>query len=110
MILDGEKGPFSVGANIGGAYRAKAQIGTAEIGSEGRYSVAAGYRIGPVIRVIADMFGTTRFSSAAGENTLEIDGGPADHAAQFTAHDSRSRADPPWLKAWARRSSAASWA
>ncbi len=75
VILDGEKGPFSVGANIGGAYRAKAQIGNAEIGSEGRYSVAAGYRIGPVFRVIADAFGTTRFSSAAGENTLEIAGG-----------------------------------
>ena len=75
VILDGEKGPFSVGANLGGAYRSKAQIGNAEIGSEGRYSVAAGYRIGPVIRVIVDAFGTTRFSSSAGENTLEIDGG-----------------------------------
>ena len=75
LILDGEKGPFSVGANIGGAYRPVAQIGTAEIGSEARYSVAAGYRIGPIVRVIVDMFGTTRFSSAAGENTLEIDGG-----------------------------------
>jgi len=75
LILDGEKGPFSVGANIGGAYRSTAQIGNAQVGSEGRYSVAAGYRIGPLIRVIADMFGTTRFSTAAGENTLEIDGG-----------------------------------
>jgi OmpA-OmpF porin, OOP family len=75
VILDGEKGPFSIGANIGGAYRPTAQIGNAQIGSEGRYSVAAGYRIGPVVRVIADAFGTTRFSSAAGENTLEIDGG-----------------------------------
>ena len=75
LILDGEKGPFAVGANIGGAYRPTAQIGAAEIGSEGRYSVAAGYRIGPVVRVIADMFGTTRFSTTAGENTLEIDGG-----------------------------------
>ena len=75
LILDGEKGPFSVGANIGGAYRPTAHIGNATIGPEGRYSVAAGYRIGPVIRVIADMFGTTRFSGEAGENTLEIDGG-----------------------------------
>ena len=75
LILDGEKGPFAVAANLAGVYRASAQIGSAEIGSEGRYSVAAGYRIGPVFRVIADAFGTTRFSSAAGENTLEIDGG-----------------------------------
>ena len=58
VILDGEKGPFSIGANIGGAYRPTAQIGNAEIGSKARYSVAAGYRIGPMIRVIADMFGT----------------------------------------------------
>jgi OmpA-OmpF porin, OOP family len=75
VILDGSKGPFSIGANIGGAYRPTAQIGNAEIGSEGRYSVAAGYRVGPLIRIIADAFGTTRFSTAAGENTLEIDGG-----------------------------------
>jgi len=75
VILDGEKGPFSIGANVGGAYRPTAHIGSAKIGSEARYSVAAGYRIGPIIRVIADMFGTTRFSSTAGENTLEIDGG-----------------------------------
>ncbi|HKO46571.1 MAG TPA: thrombospondin type 3 repeat-containing protein [Polyangiaceae bacterium] len=75
VILDGAKGPFSVGANIGGAYRSTAHIGSATIGSEGRYSVAAGYRIGPVFRIIADAFGTTRFSTAAGENTLEINGG-----------------------------------
>jgi len=75
VILDGEKGPFAVGANIGGAYRSTAHVGTATIGSEARYSVAAGYRIGPVFRVIADAFGTTRFSTAAGDNTLEIDGG-----------------------------------
>src|SRR6478609_1950448 len=75
LILDGEKGPFSVGANLGGAYRPTAQIGNAEIGPEARYSVAAGYRVGPLIRIVVDMFGTTRFSSAAGENTLEIDGG-----------------------------------
>jgi len=75
LILDGEKGPFSVGANLGGAYRPTAHIGNAEIGPEGRYSVAAGYRVGPLIRIVVDMFGTTRFSSSAGENTLEIDGG-----------------------------------
>ena len=75
LILDGEKGPFSVGANFAGVFRDKAQFGNAQIGSEGRYSVAAGFRVGPVIRVIADGFGTTRFSAASGENTFEIDGG-----------------------------------
>ena len=75
LILDGEKGPLAVGANIGGVFRDKATFGTSHIGSEARYSVAAGYRIGPVFRVIADGFGTTRFSTTAGENTFEIDGG-----------------------------------
>jgi hypothetical protein len=75
LILDGEKGPLSVGANLAGVFRDKGQVGTSTVGSEGRYSVAGAYRIGPVIRVLADGFGTTRFSSVQGENTLEIDGG-----------------------------------
>lgn len=75
LILDGEQGPLSVGANISGVFRDKAQIGTSTIGSEARYSVAAGYRVGPVFRLVADGFGTTRFNAVAGENTLEIDGG-----------------------------------
>ena len=75
LILDGEKGPLSVGANLTGVFRDKAVLGSSTIGSEARYSVAAGYRVGPVFRLIADGFGTTRFSATAGENTLEIDGG-----------------------------------
>jgi OmpA-OmpF porin, OOP family len=75
LIVDGEKGPLSVGANITGVFRDKGSVGATTVGSEARYSVAAGYRIGPVFRVLADGFGTTRFSSVAGENTLEIDGG-----------------------------------
>ncbi len=75
LIIDGEKGPLSVGANIAGVFRDKGNVGNTTVGSEARYSVAAGYSIGPVFRVIADGFGTTRFNSVAGENTLEIDGG-----------------------------------
>ena len=45
------------------------------MGSEGRYSVAAGFRISPVVRVLVDGFGTTRLSTIQGENTLEVDGG-----------------------------------
>ena len=75
LILDGEKGPLSVGANLVGVYRSKGEVGTSSVGSEGRYSVAAGFRISPVVRVLADGFGTTRFSSTQGENTLEIDAG-----------------------------------
>ena len=75
LILDGEKGPLSVGANLAGVFRDKGEVGTSTVGSEGRYSVAAGFRISPVIRVLVDGFGTTRFSSIQGENTLELDGG-----------------------------------
>jgi len=74
-ILDGEKGPVSFGGNLTGVFRDKGKVGTTTVGSEARYSIAAGYRIGPVIRVLADGFGTTRFSSNRGENTLEIDAG-----------------------------------
>ncbi len=75
LIIDGEKGPFSVGANFAGVFRDKGSVGATTVGSEGRYSVAAGYHVGPVVRVLADGFGTTRFSATAGENTFEIDGG-----------------------------------
>jgi hypothetical protein len=75
LILDGEKGPLSVGANLTGVFRDKGTLGDTTIGSEARYSVAAGFRISPVLRAIVDGFGTTRFSATAGENTLELDGG-----------------------------------
>jgi OOP family OmpA-OmpF porin len=75
LIIDGEKGPLSVGANLAGVFRDKGQVGTSTVGSEGRYSVAAGFRVSPIIRVLVDGFGTTRFSSTQGENTLELDGG-----------------------------------
>ena len=70
LILDGEKGPLSVGANLAGVFRDKGKIGSSTVGSEGRYSVAGGFRVSPVIRVLVDAFGTTRFSSIQGENTL----------------------------------------
>ncbi len=75
LILDAEKGPLSGAANLAGVFRDKGQVGTSSVGSEGRYSVAGGFRISPVFRVLVDGFGTTRFSSVKGENTLELDGG-----------------------------------
>lgn len=74
-ILDGEKGPLSLGANLSAVFRDPGVVGSTTVGSEVRYSVAGGFRVGPVIRLIIDGFGTTRFSSQRGENTLEIDGG-----------------------------------
>ena len=33
--------------------------------------MGGGYRVSPVFRVMAEAFGTTRFSTKAGENTME---------------------------------------
>jgi OmpA-OmpF porin, OOP family len=74
-IFDGEVGPMSFGANLVGVFRDKGRVGSTSVGSEARYSVAAGYRVSPVVRVIVDVFGATRFSANRGENSAEVDGG-----------------------------------
>jgi OmpA-OmpF porin, OOP family len=70
-IFDGETKGFSFGGNLAGVYRKQVTIGSTHIGSEFRYAVGAGYRVSPVFRVMGEAFGTTRFSSKAGENTME---------------------------------------
>ncbi len=73
-ILDGKVGPFTYGVNLGGIVRNKATIGGAtEVGSEFRWNAAVGYAISPIIRVVADGFGSTGFSSDLGSNTAEVD-------------------------------------
>ena len=72
-IIDGEYGPVSVGANLGGVWRGKGSVGNTDVGSEFRYGVAAGFRPGPVVRIVVDAFGSTRFTTSDGENTLEGD-------------------------------------
>ncbi|HVU01994.1 MAG TPA: hypothetical protein VHE30_09590 [Polyangiaceae bacterium] len=74
-IFDGKQGPFSVGGNLAGLYRGKSRVGSTELGSEFRYGVAGGFEASPVVRVILDGFGSTKFSAKNGTNTLEIDGG-----------------------------------
>ncbi len=74
-IFDGEQGPFSFGGNLAGVFKGSGSVGNTDIGNEFRYGVGAGYRIGPVVRVLVDGFGATRFTSNRGENSLEIDGG-----------------------------------
>jgi OOP family OmpA-OmpF porin len=78
-IFDGEAGPISFGANLGGIIRGTGRMDTTKVGSELRWSAAAGYRPSPLLRVLIDGFGSTRFTTAAGENAIEIDG-----AAQLT--------------------------
>jgi hypothetical protein len=75
VIVDGEQGPWSFGANLTGVFRDEATVGSTTIGPEFRYNVAAGFRLSPVVRVIAEGFGTTRFSAERGENMLEVLGG-----------------------------------
>ena len=70
-IFDGETQGFSFGGNLAGVYRKPVVIGTTNLGSEFRYAVGAGYRVSPVFRVMAETFGTTRFTTKAGENTME---------------------------------------
>jgi hypothetical protein len=87
-IFDGEAQGFSFGGNLTGVYRKSVTIGGTELGSEFRYALGAGYRVSPVFRVMAEAFGSTRFSSKAGENTMEGLGGvqilPLGSPLQFT--------------------------
>jgi OOP family OmpA-OmpF porin len=70
-IFDGDAGPFSFGGNLAGVWRGDGRVGETDLGSEFRYGVAAGVRIGPVLRVVVDSIGSTRFTTGAGENALE---------------------------------------
>lgn len=73
VIIDGKQGPFSYAANLGGIYRGAADVGNVTtVGSEARYSFAAGFQVSPVFRALVDVFGATTFSGDAGESTLEL--------------------------------------
>ena len=74
-IFDGKEGPWSFGGNLAGLYRGAGRVGSTTIGSEFRYGIGAGFEASPVVRIIADGFGATKFSSKDGTNTLEIDAG-----------------------------------
>lgn len=72
VILDGSHGGFGYAVNLGGAYRNEARVGSASVGPEARYSAGVGYQVSPVFRPVLDVFGSSRFSSTSGENTLEV--------------------------------------
>jgi hypothetical protein len=80
LIFDGEAGQFSFGGNVGGVLRGTGSLETpvlaseAKVGSEFRYSVAAGWRPSPIVRALVDAFGSSRFSTVAGESALELNG------------------------------------
>ena len=83
-IADVEVSQFSFGANVGGILRGTGSLGSAtvdgevrpvEVGSEFRYSVAAGWKPSPVIRILIDYYGSTRFATTPAESPMEIEGG-----------------------------------
>lgn len=75
-IFDGKQGPMSFGLNLKGTYRGAARLGSTTIGPvEFRYGAGLGYQVGPLLQIVAEGYGSTKFSSANGTNSLEVDGG-----------------------------------
>ncbi len=72
-IVDFKAGPLDVGGNLAALYKSQAKLGSTEVGSAMRYGVGAAFNATPVIRIIGEGFGETRFSSKAGTNNLEVD-------------------------------------
>ena len=71
-IVDFQVGAASFAVNLKGLYRADARLGTTTVGPEFRYGVGAGYAFSPIFSVLAEGYGSTRFTSSA-SNALEID-------------------------------------
>jgi outer membrane protein OmpA-like peptidoglycan-associated protein len=73
-IFDGNVKNFSFGANLRALIRSDASIASTTVGPEFRYGAAVGYRVSPILRLLAEGYGGTRFSATNGTNSLEIDG------------------------------------
>lgn len=74
LIADARLGNWTFAANLGAIHRGDVVIGrSTTLGSEARWAVAAGYQLGPVVRLVVDSFGSTNFTSDLGANGLEID-------------------------------------
>ena len=71
-ILDGLTGPVSYAGNLGFVVRQDSQLGTVTQGSEFRYGAAIGYTASPLLRVIGEGYGSSRFNSKVGTNALEL--------------------------------------
>lgn len=89
-IADFQIEKFFVTANLRGVYRGENTLGTTTVGPvEFRYAVGAGYEITPIIKVMAEGYGSTQFSSTKGTNSLETDAAvvisPLDTGLSFTA-------------------------
>jgi outer membrane protein OmpA-like peptidoglycan-associated protein len=71
VIYDVLLGRFTVGLNLGGAYRREAFVGSARMGPEMRYGGAVAFQISPVLAAIADVFGATRLGASSGTDAVE---------------------------------------
>lgn len=72
-IVDARSGPLDFAVNLAGLYRQSSRLGSTELGPEFRYGVAAGFRVSEVFRIVAEGFGSTKFSTKAGTSSLETD-------------------------------------
>jgi OmpA-OmpF porin, OOP family len=72
LIVDYAAGGFGVAANAGFRGQKAGRVGATEIGSEALYGVGLGYQFGPVLQLLADMYGTSALSGEAGANPLEL--------------------------------------
>lgn len=75
VIGDFQVGALSMGVNLGGIFREEATVGQTTLGPMARFSAAAAYQLGPVFRLVGDVFGSTNFASAAGGHGVELHGG-----------------------------------
>ena len=74
-IVDLKVDDFAAAVNLRGVFKENASFGDTTLGPEMRWGVALGYQVHDMIRPIVEGYGTTRFSTANGTNSLEIDGG-----------------------------------
>ncbi|HMA94924.1 MAG TPA: transporter, partial [Polyangiaceae bacterium] len=71
-IADFRHRDFSAAANLIGVWRSDAEIGGTKIGPEFRYTFGVGYNLGPLVRVLVEGLGNTRFNTSGdGSNGLE---------------------------------------
>jgi outer membrane protein OmpA-like peptidoglycan-associated protein len=83
-ILDIDAKPFAIAFNVGGIYRGQERLGNVELKSAARYGVGMAFTVSPVLRLIAEGFGETRFANSPGASAVEADG-----ALQVTPYGSR---------------------
>ncbi|MET0595083.1 MAG: hypothetical protein ABW133_20455, partial [Polyangiaceae bacterium] len=70
-IYDLLLGRFTLGLNVGGAYRREAFIGGAKMGPEFRAGAGAAFQISPVLAAIGEVYGATRFGAGSGTDAAE---------------------------------------